>query len=101
MLTRLVSGQEFSLRIASLFCLKKRLSVYISESSARKEVAKLESSEVGCGPECFLLEGSKEMRKWISFKFSPSCQQTNALVGTNGCFYSLLCVHKNIATASV
>ena len=55
MLTRLVSGQEFSLRIASLFCLKKRLSVYISESSARKEVAKLEGSEVGCDVKFFLL----------------------------------------------
>ena len=101
MLTRLVSGQEFPLRIASLFFLKKRLSVCISESSARKEVAKLEGSEVGCGPECFLLEGREEMRKWISFKSSPSCQQANALVGTNGCFHCLLCVHKNIATASV
>ena len=59
MLTRLVSGQEFPLRIASLFFLKKRLSVCISESSARKEVAKLEGSEVGCGP-VILSTGSRE-----------------------------------------
>lgn len=50
-LTRLVSGKEFPLGIAPLFFLnKKKLSVCIPETSARKEVAKLKGLEIGCGP---------------------------------------------------
>lgn len=64
-----------------------------------REVPKFEGSEIGSGPYILKLEGSKEINVFKSFLLYANKKMP--LLELSACFYSLVCVPKNIATACV